>query len=535
LIFATILLWCASVWGQDQMTLIGGSEKELLTTASKHFALGRYQTTAEELEDINKQLLKKNLPDEKLLGLIYYWKGVTYARMLDYPKACENFKEALKLKFSAQDIHYEYGQALYASEKNMQARHQFKLSLAKNFKPAISLYYVAFLTKELGENDMALALFKKMDKIKSEESKDIRQAVEMQIGDIYLEMAEKHKDTFRAVEKFVIPQYEKAQDFDKDSGLAKQIKERITGLQRKYDLILFNLRNGRPTIIPPYFLRLAEEIGVDTNVTFSPNETTISKSKQSSVYSKTDLVGRYTFYPTNYVSVAPELRFNNTYYFHRVKEIYRNDNQLYAPALRTTYEHSYNSKPASVLFDYDFNEALRDVNAQQKLGFSSRSHTFMLGERFNLFGFGDTTLRVRQRTFNSYLSSQNSQTWSFVAEQIKPVGANTLLFYLSLDRARVADNIYNTNAATFRTDFIMAKIWNFASPSFGFSTTRTDPLNNHRARGIETQINPNARLYKTFGSFRGSLKYDYMRNYSRDATSFAYKKQTYGFELEYLF
>ncbi len=535
LILVFALFGCASAWGQTQMTLNGSSEKDLLTTASKHFAQGRYETTAQELEEINTELLKKNLPDEKLLGLIYYWKGVTYARMLDYPKACENFKESLKLNFSSPDIHYEYGQALYASEKNKNARQQFKLSLAKNFKPAISLYYIAFLTKELGEKDKALALFKKMDKIESTESKDIRQAVEMQIGDIYLEMAEKHKDAFRAVEKFVIPQYEKARDFDKESSLARQIKERITGLQRKYDLVLFNLRNGRPTVIPPYFLRLAQEIGVDTNVTFSPNETTVSKSKQSSAYSKTDVIGRYTYYPTNYLTIAPEFRFNNAYYFHRVKEIYRNDNQLYAPAVRTTYEHTYNNKPASILFDYDFNEALRDVNSKQKLDFSSRSHTFMIGERFNQFGFGDTTLRLRHRTFNSYLPSQNSQTWSFVAEQIKPLGANTLLFYLSLDRARVADEIFNTNAATFRTDFIMAKIWNFASPSFGFSTTRTDPINNHSARGIETQINPNGRLYKTFGSFRGALKYDYMRNYSHDAASFAYKKQTYAFELEYLF
>jgi len=69
----------------------------------------------------------------------------------------------------------------------------------------------------------------------------------------------------------------------------------------------------------------------------------------------------------------------------------------------------------------------------------------------------------------------------------------------------------------------------------GLSLTRTDPINDRSVRGQETQMNPNLRLFRTFGNFRGALKYDYMRNFSKDETSFAYKKQTYAAELEYLF
>ncbi len=529
------LVWCSLSFSQTETDLNEVSGKAQLAVASKLYLQGRYESAVTELDRVQKTIGESDKPDQKLLALVAYLKGMSNNRLQDYPEAIIGFSRALDLGYSPKDINYEFGQALYASEKHKEARIQFRESLRKKFKPAVSLYYIAFTTKELGEKEKALTFFKSMDKLPSEEVKPLKQAVEFQIGDIYLEQVEKHKDAFRAVEKFVIPQYEKALDVEKDSALAAQIKEKIVALQRKYDLVLFNLRNGRPTLIPAYFIRAAEEIGIDTNVTFSPNETTVKKSKQASTFSKTDFIGKYTFYHRDYFSIAPEFRFNNVYYFNRVKEIYRNDNQLYAPALRSSYEYSLFNKPAATLLDYDYNQALRDVNAQEKLDFSSRSHTFMLGERFNFFQSGETIFRVRHRTFNSYLNSQNAQTWSLVAEQFKSLGTSTLLFYLSMDRARVSDEFFNTNAMTFRTDWIMGQYKTWFSPSVGFSMTRTDPINNRTARGQETQISPNLRLYKSFGRIRGAFKYDYMRNFSRDEASFAYKKQTYGLELEYIF
>jgi tetratricopeptide (TPR) repeat protein len=529
------LAWCSLAFSQTDSDLTEVSGKTQLAKASKLFFQGKYESAISELDSVEKSIIESDKPDQKMLSLIAYLRGLSNNRIQDYPEAIKAFSKALELTYSPKDINYEYGQALYASEKLKEARIQFRESLRKKFKSAVSLYYIAFTTKEIGEKEKALTFFKSMDKLDKAEVDPLRQAVEFQIGDIYLEQVEKHKDAFRAVEKFVIPQYEKALKVDDTSALAGQIKEKIVALQRKYELVLFALRNGRPTAIPAYFIRASQELGIDTNVTFSPNETTVSKSKQSSTYSKTDFIGKYTFYHRDYISVAPEFRFNNVYYFNRVKEIYRNDNQLYAPAVRSSYEYSLLGKPAATLLDYDYNQALRDVNAREKLDFSSRSHTFMLGERFNLFQSGETILRVRHRTFNSYLGSQNSQTWSFVAEQFKSLGSSTLLFYLSIDRARVADETFDTNAATFRTDLIMGQFRNWFSPSMGLSMTRTDPMNNRAARGQETQYNPNLRLYKTFGRIRGAFKYDYMRNFSRDESSFAYKKQTYGIELEYIF
>ncbi len=388
----------------------------------------------------------------------------------------------------------------------------------------------------MGETKKAFTFFNSINKLDNDEIKEVRQAAEMQIGDLYLEQVEKRSDAFKTIDSYVIPQYQKAYQVDKTSGLASLIQEKIVKLQRKYDLILFKLRNGRPTLNPPYFMRISQEIGQDSNVTFSPAETTISKSKQASLYSKSDFIGRYTFYHEDYFSFAPELRFNSTYYFNRVPEIYRNDNYLIAPALRTAHEHTIWKKPASFLLDYDYNEARRDVDAEEELKFSSRSHTFMVGERFNYFDFGESIVRLRYRMLESYLSSSDSTLSSLVFEQIRSLKINTLLFYFSYDRMRVNDSAFDTDAFTFRTDLIMARFRDWFTPSFGLSVTTTDPINSGSSRGRELLINPSARLSKTFlKHWRGNLKYDYQKNSSKDEDNFAYTKSIYAFEVEYLF
>lgn len=215
------------VSAQAKMEISDSSQKALLSKASVHFGQGKYETTAEELETIESKVSAKVNPDQKLLGLLAYWKGVTYSRLQEFEKANQNYKKALGLHYAPDDIHYEYGQSLYASEKLQDARLQFRESLKRKFKVGVSLYYIAYLTKELGEKTKALEFFRKIERLDPKESKDIQQAVEFQIGDILLEQTERHKDAFRAVEKFVIPQYEKAFDQNPTSPLAPQIKEKI--------------------------------------------------------------------------------------------------------------------------------------------------------------------------------------------------------------------------------------------------------------------------------------------------------------------
>ncbi len=535
---AWMLLLCLTniSWAQDSLGMSDVSGNKLFKKAFETYSQGKYQTTVDELKIIESDLNQSNKTNTETLGLVQYWKGICYNRLQDFPEAIASFDKSLGYNYSPEDLNYEYGQALFAAEKLKEARIQFRESLKKKFKRGVSLYYIGYISKELGERKKAFTFLKAINKLSEEESAEVRQPAEMMIGDIYLEQVEKRADAFKTVETYVIPQYEKAHDLDPQSALAPQIREKIVGLQRKYDLILFQLRNGRPTLNPPYFLRISQEFGQDSNVTFSPAETTISKARQSSFYSKTDVIGRYTFYVRDYISIAPELRINNTYYFNRVPEIYRNDNYMIMPSVRTAYEHTLWKKPAAFLLDYDYSEAQRDVDGKEKLEFSSRSHSFMVGERFNYFNFGETFIRLRHRLLESYISSSDSTTTSLVFEQIKSLSSNTLLFYGSYDRMRVDDKAFDTDSFTLRADLIMSRVRDWFTPSLGFSLTSTDPINDRSARGRELLINPSARISKTFKkNWRANLKYDYQKNNSKDDENFAYTKSIYAFELEYIF
>lgn len=537
-LLAWLLMFSLSVcaFGQESQAIEGASKDNLFKAASESFSQGKYQATTDELAAVREKLKAQNNPNKSLYGLTHYWAGIAYNRLQDFPNAIKNFRSALSYNYSPEDLNYEYGQALFASERLKEARFQFQNSFKRNFKRGVSLYYMGYISREVGEKKRAVEYFKAVEKLNTEEAREVRQASEMQIADIYLEAAERKSDAFKVIDAHVIPQYKKALSVEETSALAPQIQEKIQNLQRKYDLVMFKLANGRNTLMPPYFLRLSAEVGEDSNVTFSPTETTISKSKQSSVYGKTDLIGRYTFYVKNFISISPETRFNYTRYFNRVPEIYRNDNYLIAPALRTAYEHKLWDKPASVLLDYDFSESKRDVNAEKELVFSAKTHTFMLGERFNFWDHGETIVRLRRRNFTSYSSSSNSNTTSLVFEQIVAMKTNTLLFFGSYDQTRVSNDAFDTNAVSLRSDLIFASFRNWFTPSIGLGLTSTDPINNRTARGRELLVNPTARLAKTFMKhWRGNLKFDYQRNNSKDEDNFAFKKFVYAFELEYLF
>jgi tetratricopeptide (TPR) repeat protein len=510
--------------------------KGIFKDAAVYFSQGKYQATVEELKSVEERLLQGKITNQQTLGLIQYWKGITFNRLQNFDLAIQSFDKALGHEYAPLDLHYEYGQALFAADKLDQARLQFRESLKRKFKRGVSLYYIGYISKEMGDRKKAYTFLKAVSKLEPEEAKDVAQPAEMLIGDIYLEQIESRSDAFKTVDNYVIPQYQKALAIDTKSSLAPVIQDKIIKLQRKYDLILFQLRNGRPTLSPPYFLRASQEMGQDTNVTFSPADTTISKSKQASGFTKTDLLGKYTFYHKDFLSIAPEFRFNRTYYFNRVPEIHRNDNYLLAPAVRTAYEHTLWGKPASILFDYEYSEARRDVDAKEELEFSSRAHTLTVGERFNFFNSGESIIRLRHRVLESYLPSSDSTTSSLIFEQIKGWGVHTLLYYMSYDRMRVDAEIFDTDSFTFRGDLIMAQFRDWFTPSFGFAITATDPINDKENRGMEILINPSARLARTFGkNWRANLKYEYQKNNSEDEENFAYTKSIYAFELEYIF
>lgn len=530
-VFFIILFSLSCCFASAQST----TNQKTLQVAFDFFYQGRYQNTLLELEKVEKKLLVNVDSNKELLGVIYYWRGICFNRVQNFNEAIVSFEKSLGLDYVPADIHYEYGQALYAEDKLSEARIQFRESLRRKFKRGISLYYIGQISKEMGEVKKAFTFFRSINKLSSEESIEVKQASEMQIGELYLEQTNS-SNVLNSIEEYVIPQYRKAIELDPQSELAGLINEKISNLERKYDLVLLQLSNGRPILNPPYLLRLSQEAGMDSNVLFSPSGTFISKSKQSSAYSKTDVLGRYTFYYRDFLSITPEFHSNFTHYFNRVPEIYRNDNYLIAPAVRASYEHELWNRPASLLFDYDYSESRRDVNAKKEFDLSYRSHALMLGEKFNFFNFGETLFKIKYRVLEGHTSGSDANLASLVFEQLKNVSNHTLYFHFSFDRMRVDDNRFDFNALTFRTDFFIKEFKNGLTPTVGLGITSVDPVRAKDERGKELLLNPSLRLSKRFDkNWRGNLKYDFEKYNSKDKDNFNYTKSVYALELEYLF
>ena len=108
------------------------------------YTSGRFATSIEKLTILETDLNQSKDKKDSLLGLVYYWKGLNYNRSQDFSNAITFFKKSIDIKYTPKDIYYEYGQALYASEKLPEARLAFKESLGRSFKKPICLYYITF-------------------------------------------------------------------------------------------------------------------------------------------------------------------------------------------------------------------------------------------------------------------------------------------------------------------------------------------------------------------------------------------------------
>jgi len=499
---------------------------------------GKYKTTIIELNNFDQYLTKSNLLTPRLKGLLSFWKASAYKKLNEFPQALDHFRKAIFYKFEADELYYEYAQTLYTSEQNDKAIAAFRMSARNNYKKAVSLYYVGYLYQEKKDYKRALKAYRLIEELKDDpERANVLQAAQMQIGDIYYELARTRKHPVEAMETYVVPQYKKALNIDPESKLAEKIKTKIIEIQRVFELVLFKLRNGRPTVNPPYFVRLMQSITNDSNVIFSPDETVNNIPTTSSMISRTEMMARYTKYYKNIMSYAPEARSSYTRHFERnVDTIRANDNYGINAAIRTAYETSYNEKPASWLFDLEYGYVGRDVKSDGNLVFNSRSTSYMFGRRFNPFSAGETIMRYRLRDTINQNASVSSKTHSVTYEQIVSMsGGHTLLLFNSLDLLRAQDSNNDSNALVMRVDYIMPRVKNFATPTFGLMGIFTDTMKQSATRGTEVMLSPSMRLTRTiFKKYRLNLKYEYMQNSSNDK-NFQFKKHVYGFDLEYLF
>lgn len=511
--------------------------EQVIEAIYKVFNSGDYPKALSYLDNLDRKASQFADQQQEVKGLVAYWKGLTKVKMNEFPDAIKHFKEAIALDYDAKDLHYELAQAYYISEELKAARSEFRKSVKINYKSAVSLYYMAFISQQLGDIKKAVAYYNAIEKLPTSEKKEVLQAARMQVGDIYLKRVERLPDSFKAVEEYVIPQYESALDWDPDSTMAPEIKAKIEALQRKYNLVLFKMRNGRNTTRPPYFIKANLAYNYDNNVnTLDEESLSDSDVDVASSYYTVGTFGRYTFYPNDTFSISPELIFSHTKYLSDEESIFLNDNQSLTLNLKTTFEHFFKKKPATFYFDIGQTISRDDADADGTLQNNTTTNSLTLSEEFQYFENSPSIFRLKTAsTTDQEDETLNYNTNSFIYEQLVTIGSYSFYLYSSYDMSRYPDyESLDTNANTIRLDWIPPALSTLFNSSIYVSRTGTDYIENED-KGTTSLISWGFNLNRPLSS-NLFIYFDFTSSsQSAPLDTDNYSKQTYAFTLDYFY
>jgi tetratricopeptide (TPR) repeat protein len=88
-------------------------ENKLFKQTSELFFEGKYQEALAELDQLKVNEDKKTEINKENLGLIFYWRGVIFNKISDFPNAIKNLNSAKDIDFIPEDLNFELAQALF--------------------------------------------------------------------------------------------------------------------------------------------------------------------------------------------------------------------------------------------------------------------------------------------------------------------------------------------------------------------------------------------------------------------------------------
>lgn len=499
------------------------------------FQKGDYNKTLFKLKAIRKRYERAPIID--------YWMAVTYIKLQYYDLSIPHFEEAIKYNFSADDLHFEYGKALYALDELHKAYKAFAISAKQKYKLGESLYYVSFILQTLGRYSEALLSYQKIINLNETISVELRQASSLQMADIYYEEVKHHPDVVTYIEKVVIPQYQDAIKIDKTTELAKETWRTIYDIKKRYELLPNKMRNGRIIPSKKYLVRFSQAFMANSNVPFEGEADTDRASPKSSLLSDTNFMTRYRFDVNRRYTLIPSLRISKRHHFEsKEEEIVEENQEFYSGGLDYRYEHRLFNLISSFILTYDFGltrkarEAEETNNTNKDILFYSRSHAFSIAEKLRFYQGSDTTFRVKFNHSTSYLNTLHTQTLSFIFDHSHFFRHGDLfLFYFSYDMIDYTnDDEENFASLLFRGDYILTNLYQRkVNLAVGGTLTVVDTKKQQTTRGTETKYGLSFKLYKKYlaNKLKVTLSYDWTESYSKDKANYRYRQSVYGLDL----
>lgn len=495
-----------------------------------HFKSGAYVQALDTLKRMNPA-------DSKSQALKEYLWAISLSRLQRFDEALPHFENALRGKVEAEDVYYEFGQALYAANELERARIAFKKSYNNGFKRPTSLYYMGFISQVLEEYPTSITYFEQILTDKEADTRSTQVAM-FQKNESMLSLHKSKNGGADYVEKTIIPNLETAKKFDSSSPTTGDIDARIKEIQKEFGLDPTKYRNGKKIPDKGVSGYVSQEVKYDNNITNSNGQPTVdTTNKDSFVFTTKAQMGADIVLDRRY-TVSPDMQLTLTQHSDRdTAVVYTNDSFEYNPSVKFGYEHTVTSNPATLSYKIDFKHKEQDVNKNKDKIFHSRSWTHTVGEKFKFFSAGDTGFKIKYKTYRSYSTLLDNNVKGFSLDQlIITKKGHILLLLLSYDDTDNFNAQTNSTATTLaRADFLMPNIIPTYTLHMAMSVSFLDTKQQKSTRGTEVTYSPMLKVQKKLSSnLKISVDYTYTKNTSQSASR-EYTKHVTSMLLRYSF
>ncbi|MCO5142498.1 MAG: hypothetical protein M9962_05350 [Oligoflexia bacterium] len=509
------------------------NEKDRMASAYEAFSKGAYTQAIDIADGIQSA-------DKEMQSTVALFVASAYAKLQTFDKAEPYYERAIKLGNKSPNIFYDYGQALFATQKIREAEEQFKKSIVQKYKMGASAYYIGYCRQLLEDFAGARDYYNRIQKL-STDPDSVKQPALMQMAEIEYEIAGelKNKDEKRTyLKEKVLPLYKKVRDFASGTPAHEQAVTKITQVEGEISQHAERMRNGVPIPLQPYTLKISNEFGYDSNVITQADEALVQVSNKNSFYLKPMLLAKYQFNFAKAVSLTPELTTFMQYYVRRdAPRVYQNDNISFTAALRSKFEHWSKKQPATALVELEWNLMLRDYEQQHKFPYYSRYWNLVIGERVKWFNTGTTTLKLSLKLLENYNPDRNSYSPTISFQQnIKVADKWDWSNTLSFDYLHARNDVNDEKNYKYKQSMAMTDLWKKITFTPSLTLNLKDTMKQKGSRGNEFLVNPSLNFSKDlFKNFSGDLEYAFSKNYSKAKDTYKYTKHELKFTTAYSF
>lgn len=527
------LLYGVSASEQNIQQITRGLERsESLRAPLRAIAQQNWEQALSMLQEIIDSARSNELKAEA-----HYLQGVVYNRQDNYQSAREALEKSLTLRSDNPNLFYEYGQTLYALNEFSRSQQFFRRSMQQDFMKPQSLYYLAHISQLLDQHLQAIEFFNLLI-AESTTPRSLRQIAHFQRADSMMRIARNQSDNLdQIVKNDILPNLYRALEINPQSAVASDIQQRIIELQREFETDPNVLVSGRRISAKRWQLQLAQRMSYDNNITFANDLPTTQATQEDAFIFQSILQAQYTHVLRQRFLVTPFIRMSHlTHSKRNDPEIHKNDSYSIRPSLRTQTEFTLFERPATFLLDFDYDYIARDYSETKTKQFYARSTSYSLGQRLQLFRFGESTLRFRSSDYQGHEQQMDRTNNSYSFDQVVVLPNRHMIILLFLyDQLKAENTINSSDSMTYRIDYLVPELTPEITLGLNLTYSSVDLYNDPQRSGADTILSPGISFTKRLGQrFRARLSYNYT-DFSSSISENEYDKHNISAELRVSF